>query len=129
MEYQRPEHKMPYAPGSDRVFPLDTVTLQQFRREHDADIETARIHVGSFADELASAMNALAVVLAEDVYFRQGAYQPESELGRKILAHELTHIAQYADKRTVKNTPREELEEEAEYAEGKEEYDTDPYEP
>jgi hypothetical protein len=129
IEHQRPEHKTPYAPGNDRVFPLETVTLQQFRREHNAEIEAANIHIGSFANELASTMNALAVVVAEEIYFRHGAYQPESEEGRKILAHELTHIAQYKDKRTVKNTPRETLEEEAENAEGRVEYAPDPYEP
>ncbi|MEE0999379.1 MAG: DUF4157 domain-containing protein [Treponemataceae bacterium] len=30
--------------------------------------------------------------LGKDIYFRNKAYKPETEEGRKILAHELTHI-------------------------------------
>ena len=48
-------------------------------------------------------------MLGTDIFFRNGAYRPETEEGRKILAHELTHVTQ--------NKKREELEGEAEAAE------------
>jgi hypothetical protein len=77
---------------------------------------------------IARSLNALAVTIAGDIYFRNGAYRPESEEGRKLLAHELTHVAQYREGNTNKNTAKQELEDEAAAAEGIEAYDDDPVE-
>jgi hypothetical protein len=55
----------------------------------------------------------LALVFGNDIFFRNGAFNTSTEEGRKTLAHELTHVAQYKDGR-IKNSTREELEEEAE---------------
>ena len=85
------------------------------------------IHTGPYADELARSMYALAVTMGTDIYFRNGAYKPETEDGRRILAHELTHISQYEEGRTGENFNREELEAEAERAEGEAGYEEDPY--
>ncbi|MBO7317025.1 MAG: DUF4157 domain-containing protein [Paludibacteraceae bacterium] len=43
-----------------------------------------------------------------------GAYRPETEEGRKILAHELTHVAQNKKREEYRGASREELEGEAE---------------
>ena len=53
-------------------------------------------------------------VLFDDIGVRKGKYKPESEEGRKLLAHELTHVAQNQNKEFVDHRTREELEEEAE---------------
>jgi hypothetical protein len=128
MEYQRDEpaiitRRYEY----DRHFSLETVALQTHRTEHDADIEKVTVHTGGFADELARQMNALAVTIATDIYFRGNKYNPTSEEGRKLLAHELTHVAQYTEGRIDKAETREELESEATGEEQTEEYDPDPY--
>ena len=115
--------------GGDRAVPFETISLIHYNDKHDAGIEHAAIHTGPYANELARSMNALAITIAADIYFRNGAYQPESEEGRKTLAHELTHAAQYEEGRTGGNASREELEAEAEQAEQKEQYDPDPYVP
>lgn len=36
-----------------------------------------------------------AVVLNNHVYFRAGAYQPNTRRGAELLGHELTHVSQY----------------------------------
>lgn len=128
MEYQRPENAIQRVPDNDRVFPLETISINSYRTDYQSDLETATIHTGAYANELAMRMNVLAFVIGEDIYFRNGAYQPESEIGRKILSHELTHVAQYEEKRIMRNADREMLEREAKNAEGQAEYDTDPYE-
>jgi hypothetical protein len=125
IEYQRPERTVRRSPHNDRVFPLETITVNNYQ----SSLEKVNIHTGAYANELALRMNALALVMGEDIYFRNGAYQPESEEGRKILAHEMTHIAQYKEKRVTKNADRKALEREAELAESQAEYDPDPYEP
>ena len=90
----------------DRKYKLDSVILNEFSREHGKEVDTAIVHLGMYADEYTRSLNALAITIGMDIFFRNGAYRPESEEGRKILAHELTHVAQ--------NKKREELEREAE---------------
>jgi hypothetical protein len=111
----------------DRIFPLETVDLKRFELEHDADIKQATIHTGSYANELTRNMNALAITMGTDIYFRDHAYQPENEEGRKLIAHELTHVDQFEKGLTKKREDVEELEEAAEFAESQEMYDDDPY--
>ena len=50
MEYQHPEQTTQRQVRDDRVFPLETVTIQSFRDTHDAEIDTALIHTGPAAD-------------------------------------------------------------------------------
>lgn len=127
MEYQRPVTMVRRDPAKDRVFPLETVEIQRFHTANDANIETAMIHTGPAADEFARSLNALAVTVASDIYFRNNAFNPHDEEGRKLLAHELTHVQQHAEKRITKATTTEELEAEATKAEAKETYDSDPF--
>jgi hypothetical protein len=112
-------------PQNDRVFPLESVRINEFELKHEKNLPAAFIHDGYFADELARSMNALAVTIGTNIYFRKDAYNPASEEGRKLLAHELTHVAQYAEKRITKAVSKEELEEEAAGAELKEQYGED----
>jgi hypothetical protein len=126
MEYQHVQSGISRSPREDRVFPLDTVVIKQFNTGHDADIEKAVIHYGPNSDEYARSMNALAVTIANDIYFRYGAYRPETEEGRSVLAHELTHVRQHEEKRITPNTTKKELEDEAETEEKKEAFNPDP---
>ena len=126
MEYQYPERTVQRRLEYDRIFPLETVRIEGFKDRHEADVETAKIHTGPYADELARSMNALAVSIATDIYFRNSAYKPESEEGRKLLAHELTHVAQYEEGRITGAVEQKELEEEAGEAEAQEGYNPDP---
>ena len=111
----------------DRIFPMETVEIKSFDTKHNADIEKALIHAGPSADEFARSLNALAITIGRDIYFRNGAYRPETEEGRSVLAHELTHVRQYDEKRITKNTTGKELEDEAVQEENKELYDPDPF--
>ena len=127
MDYQRIETTVRRDPARDRVFPLETVEIQRFRTGHDANIDAAMIHTGPAADEFARSLNALAVTVAGDIYFRNNAFNPHDEEGRKLLAHELTHVTQHAEKRINKQTTTEELEAEATRAEASETYESDPF--
>src|SRR5690606_7200429 len=46
------------------------------------------------ADDAARKLDALAFTRGSDIYFRSGAYDPESEPGKRLLAHELAHVVQ-----------------------------------
>ena len=111
---------------NDRRFPLETVKLKSMELEHKENIKEATIHIGSYSDEFARSLHALAFTVGTDIYFRNGAYKPESEEGRKLLAHELKHVAQYEENPSEDNRTNKELEEEAVNAEQKEVYEPDP---
>ncbi len=126
IEYTEAQRTVIRNPLHDRIFPMETVEITQYNREHESKIGTAIIHTGSYADEYARSMNALAITIANNIYFRSNAYKPESEEGRAIIAHELTHVAQHEEKRITAAASKEELEREAEEAEAKERYTSDP---
>ena len=52
------------------------------------------IHKDSEADVLSRRLNAVAFTSGTDIYFREGTYQPNSMTGRRLLAHELSHVIQ-----------------------------------
>jgi len=56
--------------------------------------DSVRIHNDPRADSLARAVQARAFTHGSDLYFRHGEYDPGSERGRHLLAHELTHVVQ-----------------------------------
>lgn len=125
-EYQNEE---PFAIRSwryDREHQLDRVIVNGFNKKNDTDLESVKIIYGPGANEYTRSRHALALVVADRIYFRNGAYKPETEEGRKLLAHELTHIAQNRKKQELRNTTRKELEEEAEQNEEQAVYNPDP---
>lgn len=61
-----------------------------------ADLTGVRVHTGGEADSLARSVNAVAFTTGPDIFFRAGAYQPQSSEGMHLLAHEAAHTVQQA---------------------------------
>ena len=53
-----------------------------------------RVFSDAQADRMARDVNATAFTVGQDMFFRQGEYNPESMQGQHLLAHELTHTIQ-----------------------------------
>src|SRR5262249_54022310 len=53
-----------------------------------------RVHSGLRANTSARALNAQAYTFGREIVFANGMYPPSSETDRRLLAHELTHVAQ-----------------------------------
>jgi hypothetical protein len=53
-----------------------------------------RVHTGEEAAESAKAINARAYTIGRDVVFGKGEYEPATSDGKRLLAHELTHVVQ-----------------------------------
>jgi hypothetical protein len=53
-----------------------------------------RVHDGPAADALSRSVSARAFTTGRDVFFARGEYRPASAGGERLLAHELTHVAQ-----------------------------------
>jgi Domain of unknown function (DUF4157) len=53
-----------------------------------------RIHTDAQAGESARAVNALAYTVGHNIVFGAGQYKPDTSEGRRLIAHELTHVVQ-----------------------------------
>jgi hypothetical protein len=74
--------------------PLDAATRKQFEPRFGVDFGSVRIHDDSRAGESARAVSAHAYTVGRDIVFAGGQYEPQSTRGARLLAHELTHVAQ-----------------------------------
>lgn len=83
-------HEVLRSPGQR----LDPVTRAFFEPRFGCDLSQVRVHLDGKAAESAEAMNAQAYTVGQNVAFGAGQYAPETTTGRRVLAHELTHVAQ-----------------------------------
>jgi len=67
-------------------------TTMESRFGHD--FSQVRVHSDTKASESAQEVNALAYTVGKDVVFGAGRYAPGTVAGRRLLAHELTHVVQ-----------------------------------
>lgn len=65
------------------------------------DFSQVRVHAGPAARDAAAAVNARAYTLGRDIVFGAGEYAPGTDRGRRLLAHELTHVLQQAETTTA----------------------------
>ncbi len=52
------------------------------------------MHTGAEAIQMNQGLNAQAFTRSSHIYFGAGRYNPESDAGRHLVAHELTHVVQ-----------------------------------
>src|SRR5437588_6435978 len=74
--------------------PLDSRTQDFMGSRFNQDFGGVRVHDDGQADRASKALNADAFTAGRDIYFSQGAYNPSSASGQKLLAHELAHVVQ-----------------------------------
>ncbi|ALL70933.1 Protein of unknown function (DUF4157) (plasmid) [Paraburkholderia caribensis MBA4] len=73
---------------------MDQSTRARMETAFGADFSGVRIHHDAHSDGLSRSLSARAFATGQDVYFRQGEYNPGTSGGRELLAHELTHVVQ-----------------------------------
>jgi hypothetical protein len=72
-----------------------TPTLQsEMEQGFGHDFSGVRIHTDAKAVQFNRQLGARAFTFGSDVYFNEGEFQPASSEGRRLLAHELTHVVQ-----------------------------------
>ena len=76
-----------------------------FEPRFGADFSGVRVHTGSYAAETAKSINARAFTIGENIVFGVGQYAPDSQEGRRLLAHELTHTVQQGSSVQRKSVP------------------------
>jgi hypothetical protein len=74
--------------------PLEARLQRSMGQAMGADFSGVRVHTDTQADQLNQSIQAKAFTTGQDVFFRQGAYEPGSRGGQELIAHELTHVVQ-----------------------------------
>jgi hypothetical protein len=75
--------------------PKDTQLF--FNRQFGVDFSSVRLHTDDRASESAKEIRAKAYTTRNHIAFAQGEYSPETEHGKWLLAHELTHVIQQSE--------------------------------
>ena len=59
-----------------------------------ADLSNVKVHTGASASQMNEEIGAKAFTHGQDIYFKEGQYDPASSEGKHLLAHELVHTVQ-----------------------------------
>jgi hypothetical protein len=78
--------------GGGRPLPDGTRGFYETRMGYD--FSGVRIHADANANDAATHLNAQAFTLGQDIFFGAGRYEPQTNSGKWLLAHELTHTVQ-----------------------------------
>ena len=86
------ERRMASASADGR--PLPQAVRHDMERGFGQEFSHVRVHVGPLASAMCRDIRALAFTHRRNVYFNDGQFSPSSVEGRRLLAHELTHVVQ-----------------------------------
>ena len=73
---------------------LDSGTRSFMESRFNYDFSNVKIHDSDIAAKSASSINALAYTSGNSIVFNSGQYNTNSDSGKRLLAHELTHVVQ-----------------------------------
>jgi hypothetical protein len=80
--------------GSSSGQPLERSTRQFMEGRMGQDFGDVRVHTDAKASDSARSVSAQAYTVGNDIVFQSGTYAPDTDTGRHVLAHELTHVVQ-----------------------------------
>ena len=74
--------------------PLPNEARNFYEPRFGYDFGNVKIHTGTVAAKSAQSINALAYTSGNNIVFNNGQYAPNTDSGKKLLGHELTHVVQ-----------------------------------
>jgi hypothetical protein len=80
--------------GSGGGRPLDGHVRADMEQRFGTDFGDVRVHTDGKASDSAEAIDAHAYTVGSNVVFQRDRYAPDTDDGRRMLAHELTHVVQ-----------------------------------
>jgi len=86
------EDQIKSAKGGGR--PLSPNIQSSMSQAFNTDFSGVKVHTDGQSDRLNQSIQARAFTTGQDIFFRQGEYNPDSSGGQELLAHELTHTIQ-----------------------------------
>ncbi|GAB5401598.1 MAG: hypothetical protein Aureis2KO_31830 [Aureisphaera sp.] len=83
---------------------MDHTTQHFMESRFGTDFSNVSIHTGSQAIQMNRELNAHAFTVGNDIYFNEGKYNPSTQSGKHLLAHELTHTIQQGHGKSIKRS-------------------------
>jgi hypothetical protein len=77
--------------------PLEPALRRDMERSFGHDFSRVRIHSDTAAKQSASKLNAHAYTVGDNIVFGASSFAPGTQEGRRLIAHELTHVVQQND--------------------------------
>jgi hypothetical protein len=74
--------------------PLARLLRRSLESYFGRDLSAVRLHTGTTADAAAQALSARAFTSGPRIAFARGEYAPETDAGRRLIAHEVSHVVQ-----------------------------------
>jgi hypothetical protein len=74
--------------------PLEPALRRDMEQRFGRDFSQVRVHSGRTAEQSAHDVNAHAYTVGPDIVFAAGQLSPQTHKGRRLIAHELTHVVQ-----------------------------------
>lgn len=93
----RIQHLLLQAQAQGRGHPLPAGLRRRYEHGLGTDLAGIRLHTDGRADELNLRFRSSAFTTGHDIFFRRGDYDPASDTGGELLAHELVHAVQQGD--------------------------------
>ncbi len=85
-------HELSRSKGSGS--PLSSKTNEAMSMAFNSNFDNVRIHTDNRAIAMSEHIQAKAFTQGNEIYFNKNQYAPSTESGKKLLAHELTHVQQ-----------------------------------
>ncbi|WP_240741041.1 DUF4157 domain-containing protein [Deinococcus sp. Arct2-2] len=79
--------------------PLPAAIQRHLEQGLNHDLSRVRIHNDAEANKLSKSVNALAFTTGTDIFFQSGQFNPNTQSGLELLAHEVTHAVQQSQGR------------------------------
>jgi outer membrane protein OmpA-like peptidoglycan-associated protein len=78
-----------------RALPLSI--RESMEDKFGADFSDVLLHTDAKAHQMSNSFGANALTQGKDIYFNEGRYDPTSQEGNRLIAHELAHVVQQGD--------------------------------
>jgi len=86
--------------------PIPAPSRKFFEPKFGHDFSNVRLHTDTIAAKSAQSINALAYTSGNNIIFNNGQYSPDSDSGKRLMAHELTHVVQQQGSNSLKSIQR-----------------------
>lgn len=73
---------------------LDPTVRKKLEEAFGEDLSAIRVHQDAAGNAAAGALQAKAYTHGNDIFFNRGAYQPNTESGKRLLVQEVAHVLQ-----------------------------------
>ncbi|HEY2860140.1 MAG TPA: DUF4157 domain-containing protein [Terracidiphilus sp.] len=87
--------------------PLDTATRAFMEPRFGRSFDQVSVHTGAQPAESARSIGAAAYTVGNKIVFDGGRFAPQTDQGRRLLAHELTHVVQQGSGAVARRVQRD----------------------